>query len=392
MTEHAAADPSPIGPFLWRYGLAWAGGNVAYIPILTLLLPMRFTVLAGAHDVEWLARTATAGAIAASLAAILWGALSDRLNRRLSLSAVGLVLFSLATLALGLMATPRDLFVAIIVWQVALNLYLAPLLACAADRVPDQSKGALGGFLAFAPAIAAISIGVVSVIGQSLQLQLAAVVAMVVGGAVPLLARRRVLLPPKISLSQAPRSRNRSTILQLWSARLVVQVAEGLIFVFLYYFLRDLSGGSLTLGRYAIANALAQGLSIPVALAVGYSSDRTGKRRAPLLAMIVILAAGLGLMAAAPSFWLAVAAYALFLVGSNSFLALHSAFTMQHLPNPRHYGRDLGLMNLTNTLPAVTTPLLALGLIHWGGYPALLAVLAAVMAIPALIVARLAIA
>lgn len=390
MTERAA-DPPPVGPFLWRYGLAWAGGNVAYIPILTLLVPMRFTVLAGAHDVEWLARTATAGAISASLAAILWGWLSDRLGRRLGLSAVGLVLFTVATIGLGLMTTPAALFAAIIVWQVALNLYLAPLLACAADRVPNKSKGALGGFLAFAPAIAAVSIGVVSLIGHSFLMQLGGVVVMVVAAAIPLLAKRRSL-PPRLCHDGEPERRHRATIFQLWSARLVVQIAEGLIFVFLYYFLRDLSGGSLTLGRYAIANALAQGLSIPVALSVGFYSDRSGKRRAPLLAMIAILAAGLALMAVATSFWLAVAAYALFLVGSNSFLALHAAFTMQHLPDPRHYGRDLGLMNLTNTLPAVTTPLLALGLISWGGYPALLGVLAVVMTVPALIVGRLKIA
>lgn len=385
------ADPPPVGPFLWRYGLAWAGGNVAYIPILTLLVPMRFTVLAGSHDVEWLARTATAGAIAASLAAILWGWLSDRLDRRLGLSAVGLILFAGATIGLGLMTTPGGLFVAIIVWQIALNLYLAPLLACAADRVPNESKGALGGFLAFAPAMAAVSIGIVSLIGHSFLIQLGVVVAMVVGGAIPLLANRRNL-PPRLRRDGESVRGHGATIFQLWSARLVVQIAEGLIFVFLYYFLRDLSGGSLTLGRYAIANALAQGLSIPVALSVGYYSDRSGKRRAPLLAMIVILAAGLALMAVATSFWLAVAAYALFLVGSNSFLALHSAFTMQHLPDPRHFGRDLGLMNLTNTLPAVTTPLLALGLISWGGYPALLGVLAVVMAVPALIVGNLKIA
>ena len=31
---------------------------------------------------------------------------------------------------------------------------------------------------------------------------------------------------------------------------------------------------------------------------------------------------------------------------------------MQLLPDPRHRGRDLGLINLTNTLPALIGPLL----------------------------------
>lgn len=387
MTGRAAESP-PVDAFLWRFGLAWAGGSVAYIPILTLLVPMRFTELAGAQDVEWLARTATAGAISASLAGILWGTLSDRLDKRLGLAAVGLLMFALATITLGLVATPLHLLEAIIVWQFALNLYLAPLSACAADRVPDSSKGSLGGYLAFAPVVAALSIGAVSLLGDALLPRLAVIIAIVGAGAAPLLVSRRAYrLPP--TLAGPIRQNDRAIIVRLWLARLVVQVAEGLIFVFLYYLLRDLSGGSLTLGRYAVANALAQGLSIPVALSVGRKSDRSGKRRAPLLAMLAILATGLATMALATSFWLAVAAYALFMVGSNSFLALHSAFTMQHLPDPRHHGRDLGLMNLTNTLPAVTTPLLAVTVIGWGGYPALLAILAAMMAIPALIVARL---
>jgi hypothetical protein len=44
------------------------------------------------------------------------------------------------------------------------------------------------------------------------------------------------------------------------------------------------------------------------------------------------------------------------------FLALQSALAMQLLPSAAHRGRDLGLLNLTNTLPAMIAPLLALAL------------------------------
>ena len=85
----------------------------------------------------------------------------------------------------------------------------------------------------------------------------------------------------------------------------------------------------------------------------------------------------------------AVVGYALFLIGSNSFLSLHSTFAMQQLRNPRHHGRDLGLFNLTNTLPALITPMLAVGVIGAVGYSGLLAALAVAMVVPALLVARL---
>ena len=37
---------------LVAYALAWAGGAVAYTPFLTLLLPLRFTELAGENETE----------------------------------------------------------------------------------------------------------------------------------------------------------------------------------------------------------------------------------------------------------------------------------------------------------------------------------------------------
>ena len=105
--------------------------------------------------------------------------------------------------------------------------------------------------------------------------------------------------------------------------------------------------------------------------------------------MILLIALGLTGMGLAREWTAVFLAYGVFLVGSNSFLALHSAFAMQQLIDPRHFGRDLGLFNLTNTIPAVTTPLLAILVIGVAGYSGLLLALAAFMALPALLIARL---
>ena len=168
-----------------------------------------------------------------------------------------------------------------------------------------------------------------------------------------------------------------------------MQAAEGLLFLFLYYALRRLSGGRLSLTLYASIAAGAQLVAIPVAIATGRWSDRSGRRREPLLAMIALMASGLTIMAIAGSWLSAGTGYVLFLVGSNSFLSLHSTFSMQQLRNPRRHGRDLGLFNLTNTLPSLVTPIFAVGIIGAIGYPGLLAVLAAVMLLPALLIVRL---
>ena len=60
-------------------------------------------------------------------------------------------------------------------------------------------------------------------------------------------------------------------------------------------------------------------------------------------------------------------------------------YANKQLPDPRHFGRDLGLFNLTNTLPSLISPLLAALVIGQFGYQALLGILAAMMLLPALL-------
>ena len=63
--------------FLLLYALAVAGGSIAYVPLLTLLLPGRIAELAGSDGISWIAYLAFAGAICASVANIAFGWASD---------------------------------------------------------------------------------------------------------------------------------------------------------------------------------------------------------------------------------------------------------------------------------------------------------------------------
>lgn len=75
------ADAAPARQdtrFLLLYALALAGGAMAYVPFLTILMPMRVAEMAGAAKVEWLAYATFAGEIAASVSNIGFGWLSDR--------------------------------------------------------------------------------------------------------------------------------------------------------------------------------------------------------------------------------------------------------------------------------------------------------------------------
>lgn len=333
------------------------------------------------------------------MANILWGWASDRWpggesRARRQWTLAGLIGTALGVAAIVAARSPAALVAAVAGWQIALNLLLAPLAAYAADSVDDSQKGVLGGLLSFAPALAAVSVIAVAAASGGFASQMGVIVLIVAAAVAPVLLWRAV---PAYGRTHTPRrdsqaeALDRRTLFLLWLARLFVQVAEGLLFLFIFYFLRSVSGGSLSLSAYAWTNAGVQLLAVPVALAIGRWSDRRQRRKGPLLAMVALLALGLAGMAWVHSWALVIGCYALFLSGSNSFLALHSAFAMQQLPDPAHYGRDLGLFNLTNTLPSLISPLIAAAVIGAFGYQSLLLMLAAMMVVPALLLSRLAI-
>src|SRR3546814_9996102 len=91
MAETGAPRHQSLG-FLLLYALAWAGGAMAYVPFLTILLPARMTALVGVSDVEYLGYVTFCGAVAASLAGIAFGWLSDLTRNRRGWIAAGLVL------------------------------------------------------------------------------------------------------------------------------------------------------------------------------------------------------------------------------------------------------------------------------------------------------------
>ena len=378
---------------LIAYALAWAGGTIAYMPFLNLLLPLRFSDLAGAQDLNWLGLTAILGAIAASLSNIAFGWLSDLFPGRLRWSSAGIAGLALSYAAITKASTPAMLVVCVVIWQFAVNLYLAPLGAFAAEHVPDRHRGKLGGMLSWAPGISALSLLGIAQLPGGFTAQVLAIPAIALVMFLPLvfLAGRGGRASSVDAAEPAPRSAPRETLALFWLARFFVQISEALLFAFVFYFLRDLLGGQLGVKDYALINAGVYLAAIPVALAVGLASDRRGRRKGPLLAMIGVLAAGFGIMGASADPRLVIAAYVLCVIGSTVFLSLHSAFVMQYLPRRDRLGRDLGIINLTNTLPSIFGAPLALLVVPAWGYSGLLLLLAVSMAIPTALIARLSI-
>jgi len=360
------AVPRPTR-FLLTYALANAGGVIGFLPLLTLLLPLKVEGVAGEARLGLLTATVIAGAIAASLSNLLFGWLSDATvarghgRGRRGWAAGGLIATALAYGGIALAATPGQIVLAVVAFQTALNALLAPLMAIMADEIPDAQKGVTGGLLSLANPMAsgvlAILVGL-AWLGEPVRLGI--VVAVVAVCLAPLLLTRARPLPI-VDEPRAMVGMHRRDLAAAWCARLLMQLSSIVLQLYLlYYFESVASGVALPAMAARVGNLLTVSfvVALPIAVAIGRLSDRLDRRKPFLLAAAIVAALGLVGMAFARDWTTGAAAFALFAMGSGVFLPLQNAFSMQLLPDPRHRGRDLGLLNLTNTLPSLLGPLL----------------------------------
>ncbi len=399
MSDRSGAPGSPHARqplrFLLLYALAWAGGSIAYVPFLTILLPVRVAALVPPPQaVVWLSAIAFCGAIAASVGHILFGWLSDVTRTRRLWAALGLALSCLLLLFVPLAHSLQGLILIVVLWQLGLNMMLAPLGAWGADCVPDSQKGLLGGLLAFAPGLGALAGVLITIPGIASADGRLAVVALTVAAAVlPALllgahAAPAVLATPAATPQHVGGTRDLKAALRMWAARLLVQVAEAALFSFLYLWLRSIDP-SVQDHLTARVFSLVLVLSAPAALLAGRWADRRRRPFAPLVACTVVAPFGLVGMALAKTVNAGIASYAVFGFSTSIFLALHSAQTLRTLPDSNRRGRDLGLFNLTNTMPSLVMPWFTLALVPWFGFSGLFLLFAALALVAALLLAGL---
>ncbi len=394
MSTQPLTDNRQPGWFLLLFALAAGGGSIAYVPLLTVLLPLKITELTGTEDVPALAQVTFFGAIIASIANIVFGMLSDRSGTRLPWILGGLFTSTLMLLAIGQATSVQQLIILVMIWQVGLNLMLGPLLAWAGDCFPDSQKGTLGGALSLAPAMGAIAGSLVTfeaLVGVEYRLFLVAVLVVSLVLPVLIVGKGRVrpeLMQADVETDNVHVPHDRSTLVRMWGARFLVQISEAGLFAFLLFWLRSLSDG---IHENTAANIFSIVLivSVPLSLWLGRWSDRKGKPIRPLAACALLAAIGLGGMALAGRLDFAIAGYVLFGIAASIFLSLHTGQTLRVLPKPRHRGRDMGIFNLTNTVPSLVMPWLTLSLVPGFGFTALFALFAALSVLAGVLLATI---
>lgn len=367
--------------YLGWHGLAWAGATIPYQPLLSFLLPLKIVEIGGRPDPILLSETVLLSGVTAGLAHLGWGIVSDSIvargggRRPLILTGVVGTLFSYALLAIA--STRVELLSALFCFQLVLNLLLSGLVATAADEVPSHDKGLLGGVLCVSAPAGALASVIATLPGMSVNRGLFWIAVTIPLFVLPYALQQRYPLQRKVAQPSAAAvmSSEVQVFVSLWFVRFVLQTASKTVFFFLVYYF-DETVGQVRPAAIAQMTLVAAVIAAPAALFLGRMSDRRSRHRVMLLVNIAAMAAGLVIMAVQNHWMVAVAGYLTFACSAAICLALHAGYSMLCLPAGLASGKGLGLLNLTNTLPAVVVAVLGTAIVPQHGYRALCWILA----------------
>lgn len=393
-TGMALAEPQRRVRPGWVAGvvLVNVGINAAFFGPLQVLLGQQSAAFSEEDKEAILALVTGAGAAVSLVANPLFGAFSDRTTHRLG-RRVPWVLFGavLGAAALIALAGAPNVAVMTLLWclvQAGCNGAYAAITAAIPDRVPVPQRGTVGGLAAMGQTVGILTGAVIAaaVTGNFAAGYIVCAVALLAGVVlyffknddVPLPARAR----PPFSLARFARSFWVSPALYpdfawAWLTRLLVNIGNHMVTLYLLFFLKDAVHVKETQGiepefGVLILTGLYAVMVIITSVIGGALSDRMGKRKPLVIVSSVIIAVASLILAVAPTWAGALIGASVLGVGFGCYLAVDFALITEVLPTALNRGKDLGVINIANSLPQVLAPLIAFPFVAlWGGYVSL---------------------
>ncbi len=389
LAQADAASPAfgrtrPVGlGFLTSYTVAQIGAFIAFVPLLQILAPLKAAGIDPIHKTAVLSQAMFFGAIAASVANLLAGAASDRtrsrFGRRRPWMAIGLAGTLVSYVVIAKANTATALVVGVVLFQSLFNCFFAAFGAVAADRTPDAQKGLLSSLLSLGlPIGSAIGVFVVGGLILDCGARYTALGMMVAAAILPfLLFQRDPTAAQDANSSVLPqqdwRPRSRSDFMLALGGRVLTLTSHALLQGFGLFLLQDrwshLRGAPAQIRpEQALALLLAGSTCVHIAAALfsGWLSDRVGRRKPFIILGAIGSGAAIACAAVAQDWNGMIAAFMVFGVAAGCYCAVDSALMLQVLPSLETAGRDLGVVNLTNTIPQALAPMLAVAVVHQG--------------------------
>ncbi|NMM93824.1 MFS transporter [Bifidobacterium oedipodis] len=353
----------------------------------TVLLPARFNTLGIGQGETILGTMNSVGIIFALIANVVFGALSDasrsRFGKRTPWIIIGGPIAGIGFYLTSISVTLPTIVASWSLLQIGLNCMLAPCVAILSDRVPQKYRGTMSAFY-----------GAGQIVGQSLGTIIgsafinAPTTGFMIGticwflcglGTVALIPRE---LPAKndsaqkfnlkqVVLQFRPPIKGASDFYKALVGRLMLIFGYNMIvgyqlYVCMRYIGQDDATAAATVSTMAVITMV---VSLAVSLISGPISDKIGKRKVPVFISSAIIAVGI----AVPWLWptqTAMFIYAAVMgLGYGIYMAVDQALNVDVLPNSDEAGKDLGILNLANTLGQVIAPIVVSSIVvATGGY------------------------
>lgn len=403
----ALAEPTQKVTARWVTGLVLVnvGINAAFFgPINVFIGQQAISIDAGSKEAI-LSLVTGCGAAVSLVANPLFGALSDRtvsgFGRRAPWVLAGAIL---ATAALLAMAGATAVAMMVLFWclvQLGANAAYAAITAAVPDRVPVLQRGGVGGLAAMGQTLG-ILVGAVfgAVVSGNYMVGYALCAAALLFSVLPYLFHRND--PPLPEEARPPFAwagflrgfwispARHPDFAWAWLTRFLVNVGNQLTIVYLLFFLRDIIkhedpavGVLILTGIYAV-------MVMITAVVAGPWSDRVGKRKPFVIASSATIAMAGLIMAFFPVWPGALVGAGILGIGFGAYLAVDFALLTQVLPQAADRGKDMGVINVANSLPQVFAPLIAfISLQYLGGYVTLFTTAAVIGLLGAVFVVKI---
>jgi MFS family permease len=390
-TAPALAEPERRVRPVWTAGvvLVNVGINAAFFGPLQVLLGQQAAAFSEPGKEAILALVTGAGAVVSLVANPLFGAVSDRTisrrGRRVPWVIFGAVLGAAALI--GLAGAP-NVVVMMLLWclvQAGCNGAYAAITAAIPDRVPVPQRGTVGGLAAMGQTVGILAGAVIAaaVTGNFAAGYVVCAVALLAGVVLYFFKNDDVPLPaqarPPFSLAAFLRGFWISPVRHpdfawAWLTRLLVNIGNHMVTLYLLFFLddavriRETEGIEPAVGVLVLTGLYAV-MVIITSVIGGPLSDRMGRRKPLVILSSAVIAAAALILAFAPTWAGALIGASVLGIGFGCYLAVDFALITEVLPTALNRGKDLGVINIANSLPQVLAPLIAFPFVaHWGGY------------------------
>ncbi|TCC29424.1 MFS transporter [Kribbella speibonae] len=382
--------------------LANVGVFAAWLGPIQVLLAKQSEAVAPGNKEYVFGLVTGVGAAVSVVANPAFGALSDRTTSRYGRRVPWVVAGAVGgAIGLGILSGAHVIALMLLGWclmQLFGNALLAAATAVVPDRVPVAQRGVVGGWVAISQVLGALVGTALAAAFDSFTLGYVACAVFLMLSVVPYLLRSgdaTLTERPAFVLGEFLKSfwispRRYPDFGWAWLTRFLFNVGNALGTLYLFYYLQDEVGVADPDSGVLILTAIYSVCVLVTAISFGRWSDRSARRKVFVTASGWVMAAAGVVLAVWPTWPGAILGAVILGAGFGVYLSVDFALLTEVLPSARSRGKDLGVINIANSLPQVLAPAIAAPIVkHLGGYPVLYLSASAVTLLAGVLVTRI---